>query len=100
MSFGEALAGGSDPRRFVSFSAIGLWREVRGIGFDQQPIERHGGCDSADGIVFSVREHTAERQIESQLEAGSGCFVRSAERMHGTGELMATGAVLQDSYDV
>lgn len=100
MSFGEALAGGSDPRGFVSFSAIGLWSEVRGIGFDQQSIEGHGGCDSADGLVFPIREHSAERQIKSQFEAGSGCFVRSAECMHGTCELVASSAVLQDAYDI
>ena len=100
MSFCEALAGGSDPRGFVAFSAIRLWSQIRGIGFDQQPIEGYSRCDSADGIVFPVREHSAERQVESQLEAGSGCFVGTAERMHSTSELLTTCAILQDAYDV
>ena len=70
MSFCEALAGGSDPRGFVAFSAIRLWSQIRGIGFDQQPIEVAAIADAAArahrviGISTAVTRYFTQRWPE------------------------------------
>src|SRR5438128_4537244 len=50
-------------RRFVALSAMRDGREIRGVGLDQDAIERGQAGGFTDGFGFREREHSAEAQV-------------------------------------
>lgn len=86
VNFSEAGVGDGDPGRFVAFAAVGLRSEIGGVGFDEQAVEWDPGGGAAELIVFLVGEHTAEGDMQSQIDAGLCGFGAPAERVHDSAE--------------
>ena len=62
---GDEGGGVADVGRFIGFAAFGHGREVGGIGFHQQSVERHVAGGFLDGGGVFEGNDAGERDVEA-----------------------------------
>ncbi len=83
LHLGQRRRGMRHVGRLVRLAAIGLGRQKRRVGLDQQAIERNRAGDVAQGFRFLEGDDAGERHVQPQLDGAHG-------------ELRPAGVAVQD----
>ena len=85
---GDVVCDNGDVGTLVALAAMGDGRQVGGIGFEQDAVERHGTRHVGEGGVL-VCDDSADADVEAHLN-GAVCFLyTTAEAVHDTAVLWA-----------
>ena len=82
----ERGGGVRDKGRFVALAAMRHRREIRCVGLDQQPVERHVFQNRAQFVRFLERRDAGHGDVEAKLQRGIGQALGAGEAMDQAGE--------------
>src|SRR6476660_2714226 len=70
--FSKLAHGFHQERRFIALAAVRDRSEIRGVGFDQDAVERGEARSLAKGFGFRKGEDPAEAEMEAEIERLAG----------------------------
>ena len=78
----DFLGDEADVFRVIRFAAVRFGSEIRTVGFDQNPIERHGADNFGELFGVFERDRAGKRNMKSHFKEDFGGFARAREAMH------------------